>query len=241
MTVKLSLLALLLCSPSALAQINLCVDPETGQKTFTDKPCPKHAEKTTVEIGTTNSSKSNRFSADQQVALNDDDSDLGPEREKLEKQRKRTSKICAATKASSSQSISRIIGRASDSQKPLLAKLWAADGLVACGVHKQFRKDSEAIRKKIGALSLDPLEVEAAERLIDTLVDEYDLPLYGYETRDLERKPDYITSVEWAWDKFSGPSASGRSWACRDIETGMFADDFHCAGEPKKDVWWPNE
>jgi hypothetical protein len=43
---------------------------------------------------------------------------------------------------------------------------------------------------------------------------------------------------EWDWDQFMAPG-DGLVWACRGVQTGQFADEWHCAGKPKADLRWP--
>lgn len=44
---------------------------------------------------------------------------------------------------------------------------------------------------------------------------------------------------EWDWDRFRN-KVGQLVWACRSIQTGQFADPYHCAGKPQTDYRWPN-
>lgn len=41
----------------------------------------------------------------------------------------------------------------------------------------------------------------------------------------------------WAWDGFY--SNGLYQWACRGVQTGRFAEEWHCAGQTKVDSYWP--
>jgi hypothetical protein len=51
---KILLLILLLVPQLAAARVYMCVDPETGKTSFTDKACEKAASREEVRVGSTN-------------------------------------------------------------------------------------------------------------------------------------------------------------------------------------------
>lgn len=42
----------------------------------------------------------------------------------------------------------------------------------------------------------------------------------------------------WAWDQFANQNGV-LVWACRGIQTGQFAEEYHCMGKFKADTVWP--
>jgi hypothetical protein len=46
------------------------------------------------------------------------------------------------------------------------------------------------------------------------------------------------TDYDWRWDGFRN-SYGTLEWACRGVQTGQFADAYHCAGQLKVDTTWP--
>jgi hypothetical protein len=51
---KILLLVLLLAPQLAAARVYMCVDPETGKRSFTDKACEKAASREEVRVSSTN-------------------------------------------------------------------------------------------------------------------------------------------------------------------------------------------
>ncbi len=45
---------------------------------------------------------------------------------------------------------------------------------------------------------------------------------------------------QWRWDGFRG-AYGNMEWRCRGVETGQFADSYHCAGQPQIDNTWPGQ
>ena len=52
--ISIILLGSLALGPSALAGVYMCVDPDTGKKTFTDRACPSKGKGSKVKVETTN-------------------------------------------------------------------------------------------------------------------------------------------------------------------------------------------
>lgn len=46
--------------------------------------------------------------------------------------------------------------------------------------------------------------------------------------------------TDWDWDEFYDGSHR-LVWACRGVQTGQFADSYHCAGKPQTDERWPGK
>ncbi len=45
---------------------------------------------------------------------------------------------------------------------------------------------------------------------------------------------------QWDWDQFYGSSGQ-LQWECRGVQTGQFAQAYHCAGLPMTDARWPGK
>ena len=45
---------------------------------------------------------------------------------------------------------------------------------------------------------------------------------------------------DWDWDEFYNQNHQ-LVWACRGVQTGRFADQYHCNGKPQTDLRWPNK
>lgn len=46
--------------------------------------------------------------------------------------------------------------------------------------------------------------------------------------------------TEWDWDEFYN-GYHQLVWACRGVQTGQFADEYHCAGKLQTDNRWPGK
>jgi len=53
--------------------------------------------------------------------------------------------------------------------------------------------------------------------------------------------PRQVTDTSWAWDEINAAYGRGRTWRCRGIQTGRFAEDYRCSGLPRVDYRWPGE
>ncbi len=47
-----------------------------------------------------------------------------------------------------------------------------------------------------------------------------------------------VTDYEWDWDEFYNHEYR-LVWVCRGVQTGQFAEEWHCNGKPKTDYRWP--
>lgn len=56
----------------------------------------------------------------------------------------------------------------------------------------------------------------------------------GYNTQTADS--DY----DWDWDQFYN-QYNTLVWRCRGIQTGEFADDLKCVGDPRSDLRWPGK
>jgi hypothetical protein len=48
------------------------------------------------------------------------------------------------------------------------------------------------------------------------------------------------TDYEWDWDQFYNEYRK-LVWACRGVQTGQFADGYHCSGKYQIDSRWPQK
>jgi hypothetical protein len=59
----------------------------------------------------------------------------------------------------------------------------------------------------------------------------------GYAT---PAQPAAANDFDWDWDQFYNQGGQ-LVWACRGVQTGRFAPNYHCAGKPMTDWRWPGK
>lgn len=52
--------------------------------------------------------------------------------------------------------------------------------------------------------------------------------------------PTRATDYDWDWDEFYNANRQ-LVWACRGVQTGEFAEQWHCNGTPQTDWRWPSK
>ena len=80
---------------------------------------------------------------------------------------------------------------------------------------------------------------EAAERLSAALANAGQAYNLGYAMGGGQPPVAQQRDWDWAWDQFYKDGYL--VWACRGMQTGQFAEEWHCSPKVKTDYAWPQK